>query len=49
MAKTIKAGIVQHSFTEDVDVNRARNLNAIESLASEGARLIVLSELHDSH
>ena len=44
----MKIGIVQHSFTEDVDANRARNLNAIESLAAEGAELIVLSELHDS-
>lgn len=46
--KDIKVGIVQHSFTEDVEANRARNLTAIESLASEGAQLIVLSELHDS-
>lgn len=44
----IKIGIVQHSFSEDVDANRARNLTAIENLALEGAKLIVLSELHDS-
>lgn len=44
----IKVGIVQHSFSSDVDSNRARNLTAIENLASEGADLIVLSELHDS-
>lgn len=44
----MKVGIVQHSFSEDVDANRTRNLNAIESLASEGADLVVLSELHDS-
>lgn len=44
----IKVGIVQHSFSPDVDSNRARNLTAIENLASEGADLIVLSELHDS-
>lgn len=44
----IKVGIVQHSFVEDVDANRARNLMAIENLASGGAELIVLSELHDS-
>lgn len=49
MSKIIKCGVVQHSFTEDVDANRARNLNAIESLAAEGAELVVLSELHDSH
>lgn len=44
----MKIGIVQHTFTEDVDANRARNLTAIESLAADGAELIVLSELHDS-
>lgn len=44
----MKIGIVQHYFTEDVDANRARNLTAIENLSSEGAELIVLSELHDS-
>lgn len=44
----MKIGIVQHYFTEDVDANRARNLTAIESLSSEGAELVVLSELHDS-
>lgn len=44
----IKVGIVQHSFKEDVDANRVRNLTAIENLAADGARLFVLSELHDS-
>ena len=44
----LKVGIVQHSFTEDVAKNRSRNLAAIRSLAEEGARLVVLSELHDS-
>lgn len=46
--RNIKIGIVQHSFTEDVEQNRARNLTAIESLATEGAELVILSELHDS-
>ncbi|MDE6392038.1 MAG: carbon-nitrogen hydrolase [Muribaculaceae bacterium] len=44
----MKVGIVQHSFSEDVDSNRARNLTAIENLAADGARVVVLSELHDS-
>lgn len=44
----MKIGILQHSFSDDVDSNRARNLTAIESLAAEGAELVVLSELHDS-
>lgn len=47
-AQKIKVGIVQHSFNEDVIANRHRNLSAIESLAADGAQLIVLSELHDS-
>ncbi len=46
--KILKTGIVQHNFTEDVAINRARNLAAIRSLAEEGAKLVVLSELHDS-
>lgn len=44
----MKVGIVQHFFSEDVDINRSRNLAAIQNLADEGAELIVLSELHDS-
>lgn len=47
-AGPIKVGIVQHSFSPDVVFNRQRNIAAIESLADDGARLIVLSELHDS-
>lgn len=45
---TLRVGIVQHYFTDDIDSNRARNLSAIENLAAEGANLVVLSELHDS-
>lgn len=44
----IKTGIVQHSYGENVEANRAGNLRAIENLASGGAQLIILSELHDS-
>lgn len=46
--RRLQVGIVQHSFTDDTDANRARNLAAIESLASDGANIVVLSELHDS-
>ncbi|MDE6443733.1 MAG: carbon-nitrogen hydrolase [Muribaculaceae bacterium] len=45
---SLKVGIVQHSFSTDINVNRQRNLAAIQNLAAEGAQLIVLSELHDS-
>lgn len=44
----IKAGIVQRAFEDDVTLNRSRNQAAIESLASEGADIVILSELHDS-
>lgn len=44
----ILVGIVQHSFTTDVNLNRQRNLAAIQNLAEDGAQLVVLSELHDS-
>lgn len=44
----LKIGVVQHSFGPDVELNRQRNIAAIETLAADGAQLIVLSELHDS-
>ena len=46
--KNLKIGVVQHSFLSDVETNQARNLSAIANLAAEGARLFVLSVLHDS-
>ncbi|MCH5214622.1 MAG: carbon-nitrogen hydrolase [Muribaculaceae bacterium] len=48
MKKSLKAGIVQHFYADDVEVNRQRNLAAIRSLAGDGADIVVLSELHDS-
>lgn len=44
----LKVGIVQRSFEDDVEANRFRNQTHIENLSSEGAQLVVLSELHDS-
>ena len=44
----IKVGLVQRSFIDNVELNRQRNASAIENLASDGAQLIALSELHDS-
>lgn len=44
----LKVGIVQHFFTSNVEGNRRRNVEAIANLASDGAQLVVLSELHDS-
>lgn len=48
MIKILKAGISQQSYTSDLKANRRKNLEAIRTLALQGARLIVLSELHDS-
>lgn len=45
---TIKAGVVQHHFCEDVETNRMRNEQAVANLSDEGAKLVILSELHDS-
>lgn len=44
----LKIGVVQHTFSSDVEYNRQRNLAAIANLAEDGADLVVLSELHDS-
>lgn len=47
-SRLLRVGLVQHSFSEDIAFNIQRNISAIESLAEDGADLIVLSELHDS-
>ena len=39
MSSKLPVGIVQHSFIEDIDFNRARNLTAIENLASRAHAL----------
>lgn len=44
----MKVGIVQHCFNADIEGNRRRNIEAIANLASEGAEIVILSELHDS-
>lgn len=48
MKSKLKVGIIQQSNTADVEDNRRRILRAIETLASQGAELIVNRELHDS-
>ncbi len=48
MNRTLRIGIVQQANTPDVAHNRARLGEAIGRLAGEGARLVVLQELHDS-
>ncbi len=44
----MKIGIIQQHNTYDVDENRARLAAGIGHLATEGAQLIVLQELHDT-
>ena len=46
--KTIKIGIIQQANTADVTENRTRLIDKIRRLATEGANLVVLQELHDS-
>lgn len=46
--EVLKVGIVQNMFSSEVELNRQRNLAAIQNLGEDGASLIVLSELHDS-
>lgn len=41
-------GIIQRKFIDNVAENRRINAASVESLAKEGAKLVVLSELHDS-
>lgn len=49
MAKSeIKVGIIQQSNSDNVTTNRNNLINKIYYLASEGAELVVLQELHDS-
>jgi len=44
----IAVGILQTSYSPSLEENRRKNISAIRNLAKDGAKLIVLSELHDS-
>lgn len=46
--RKLNVGIIQRTFEENVELNRNINKRLIENLSSEGAQMIVLSELHDS-
>lgn len=48
MSNEIKIGVIQRSFTADVDYNLAATIEDICSAADQGAQLIVLPELHRS-
>lgn len=47
-SKNLKIGIIQRSYEDNIELNRQRNQSLIENLASDGAQMVVLSELHDS-
>ena len=42
----LTVGLVQHACSEDRDANLAASISGIRSAAAQGARLIVLQELH---
>ncbi len=48
MKRTIKVGLIQQSNTANIEANRDNLIQKIRSLASQGAQLVVLQELHDS-
>lgn len=48
MKQPIHVALIQESAAADVAVNKARLARCIESAASQGAELVVLSELHNS-
>ena len=48
MSKILKVGIVQQSNVADVEQNKALLKANIESCAEQGAKLVVLQELHNS-
>lgn len=44
----LKVGIIQNKYTEDRLANQKLNAECVRNLAESGAKLVVLSELHDS-
>ena len=48
MKKLLKVGIIQQSYTADIESNRNNLISKIKKLANGGAELVVLQELHDS-
>ncbi len=48
MNRTLTIGLVQQANTTDAEANRQRLAEAVASVAAQGARLVVLQELHDT-
>ena len=47
-SRTLKTGLVQLACTADVEQNKARLAEAVDRAAAQGARLVVLQELHNT-
>ncbi len=47
-ANTLTVGLVQHACSDDPDENLAASVAGIEQAAAQGARLVLLQELHRS-
>ncbi|MDN5938289.1 MAG: carbon-nitrogen hydrolase [Salinisphaera sp.] len=45
--KTLQVALVQHACAEDIGENLARAVAAVHKVAAQGARLVVLPELHN--
>jgi N-carbamoylputrescine amidase len=48
MINSLKVGLVQHSNTEDLDINLEKSSQGILQAAAKNAQLIILQELHRS-
>ena len=48
MTNSIKIGIIQQSNSASIENNRSRLTEKIKQLATNGAQLVVLQELHDA-
>jgi N-carbamoylputrescine amidase len=46
--KTVRAALVQHACTHDVDANLAASIEGIRQAVAQGAQLVLLQELHRS-
>ncbi len=45
----MKIGLIQHKFSDDMESMRKKSAKAVERLSKEGAEIVVLQELHESH
>jgi N-carbamoylputrescine amidase len=48
MSRIVKTGLIQTSLTKDVEANKLKLAAEIQRVATQGAELIVLQELHNS-